>query len=109
MDSKKVIEKLLKIATNQQKIIMKLAQAQELAQSLPDPNKPQLRPADKLLQALPPAVKQTVTTIEEHGDEMLVQFQPGKKTQQNLDAVVRVMQSLTDQNVLQKAYVVKAV
>lgn len=29
MDSKKVIEKLLKIATNQQKIIMKLAQVQD--------------------------------------------------------------------------------
>lgn len=109
MDSKKVIEKLLKIAANQQKIIMKLAQAQELSQSLPDPNKPQLRPADAVLKALPPATRQVVNTLEEHGDDMLVQFKPGQKTQLNYDAVLKTLQNLTNQNVLQRAYNLKAV
>jgi hypothetical protein len=113
MDSKKVLEKLLKIASNQQKIIMKLAQDQGVVPTLTpqhmDPNKPQLRPADKVLQALPPAVRQTVNTLEEHGNEMRVQFQPGKATQPNYDAVLKTLQDLTNQNVLQRAYTLKVV
>ncbi len=113
MDSKKVLEKLLKIASNQQKIIMKLAQDQGavpvMAPQHLDPNKPELRPADKLLQALPANIKPVVTTIEEHGSDMLVQFKPGQKTQPNYDAVLKTMQDLTNQNVLQRAYNLKAV
>ena len=113
MDSKKVLEKLLKIASNQQKIIMKLAQDQGVVPAMApqhmDPNKPELRPAEKVLNALSPAVKQVVNTIEEHGSDMLVQFKPGQKTQPNYDSVLKTMQDLTNKGVLQKAYNLKAV
>lgn len=117
MDSKKVIEKLLKIASNQQKIIMKLAQEQGLAPAATpvmapqhlDPNKSEKQAARAVLNALAPAVRQTVNNLEEHGDEMRVQFQPGKATQANYDAVLKTMQDLTNKNVLQRAYSLRVV
>jgi hypothetical protein len=134
MDSKKVLEKLLRIAANQQKIIMKLAQAQgELPpDSLPnsqvsmtegqgappaaaplpqrlDPAKTMKTPAKALLEALAPAVRQTVVTIEAHGGDMLVKFQPGKATQPNYDAILKTLQDLTNKNVIQQKFNLKPV
>jgi hypothetical protein len=133
MDSKKVIETLLKIAANQQKIIMKLAQAQGLPpDSLPnsqvsqtegkapqpaapppptslEPTKTQKTPAKALLEALPPAVRQTLVNAEVHGGDMVIKFQPGKATQPNYDAVFKTLQDLTTKNVIQQRFNLKVV
>lgn len=133
MDSKKVIEKLLKIAENQQKMILKLAQGQGLPpDSLPNsqvsvsdgqapappapppPNKlepasPSKTPARTLIEALTPAVKQTLVNIEARGGEMLVRFHPGKATQANLDAIFNTLQKLTNNNVIMQKYTLKVV
>ena len=131
MDSKKVIEKLLKIATNQQKIIMRLAQglppdslpnsqvsvtdsqgkpaATETPPASYKPAPTQKTPARTLLEALPPAVKQTIVNIEARGNELLIRFHPGKGTQPNYDTVLRVLQDLTNKNVIQQAYTLKPV
>lgn len=133
MDSKKVIEKLLKIAANQQKIIMKLAQQQGLPpDSLPnsqvsmtpgqaappaaqppptslEPAKTQKTPAKALLEALAPAVRQTLVNAEVHGGDMVVRFQPGKATQPNYDAVFKTLQDLTNKNVIQQKFNLKVV
>lgn len=117
MDSKKVIEKLLKIASNQQKIIMKLAQEQGLApaptpvmapQHL-DPNKAEKQTARAVLNALTPAVRQTIVNLEDKGEEMHVGFKPGQATQANYNAILQTMQKLTDQNILPHAYKLVAV
>lgn len=116
MDNKKIIEKLVTLAQKQQKIIAKLAQAVPAAGTTPelapqhlDPNKPNLRPADTVLNALPPNVKKTIVNLEERGNDMMVGFHPGQKTQQNYDAVLSTMQKLTNEGTLQRAYNLKAV
>lgn len=125
MDTKKVLQQLIKIADNQQKIINKLAQretdvtindkpgqpkptANDLPQHL-DPNKTQRDPAGALLGALPPAVKPMVAKLEARDNDMLLSFQQGKATQPNYDAVLKTMQTLTNQGVLQHAYNLKVV
>lgn len=116
MDTKKIIQKLVALAEKQQKIITKLAQAVPAAQTGPelapqhlDPNKPNLRPAEAVLNALSPNTRKTVVNLEEHGSDMMVGFAPGQKTQQNYDAVLATLQKLTNQGVLQRAYNLKAV
>lgn len=120
MDSKKIIQKLIKIAENQQKIINKLAQAlpatgktpapaPELAPQKMEPTRTQKLPAKAILDALDPVTRQTVVNIEERGDDMMVGFKPNQKTQKNYDAVLNTMKKLTDSNVLQRAYTLKAV
>ena len=124
MDTKKVLQQLIKIADKQQKIINKLAQQntdvtigdqQQRPVSDPgqaqhlDPNKTQHDPAKALLGALPPAVKPLVTNLQARDSDMLVSFQPGKATQPNYDAVLKTMQTLTNQGVLQHAYNLKVV
>lgn len=112
MDSKKVIEKLLKIASNQQKIIMKLAEEQGLTPtSTPvmapqhlDPNKAEKQTARAVLNALNPAVKQTIVNLEDKGSEMHVRFKPGQSSDANFNAILQTMQNLTTQNVLPHAY-----
>lgn len=109
MDTKKVLQQLIKIADNQQKIINKLAQQQGLS-AMPErlePNPTQKTPARALLEALHPAVRQAIVTIEPHGNDMMVQFQPGKATQPNYDAVLKTLQDLTDRNIIQQAYTLK--
>ncbi len=121
MDSKKVLEKLIKIAENQQKIIMKLAQAQGLPpDSLPNSqvsmtdnqtpkastdtppaeNKPSTytrTPSKSLYDNLPPNVKPAVRHINPpSGNEMKVIFNPGKLNQANWDAVRKTYQALLD-------------
>ena len=133
MDSKKVIETLLKIASNQQKIIVRLAQQQGLPpDSLPnssvsvtdgqqappsapppptklEPAKTQKMPARTLIEALPPAVKQGLVNIEARGSDLLVKFHPGKATQANYDVILKTLQDLTNKNVIQQAFNLKVV
>ena len=121
MDSKKVIEKLIKIAQTQQKIIEKLAQGRDVDITVPDqpafppavppapgtlqPNKTGKKPALVVWEALPPNVKATLRTIELHGDTMKALVNdPKQKTQANYDAILKVMQNLTNSNALQHAY-----
>lgn len=108
MDSKKILEKLLKIASNQQKIITKLAEAQQPApQPAPQPlaaKDTTKQTARAILNALPPNVQQAIVNIEEKGKEMHVGFKPGQATQANYDAILQTMQKLTDTNVLPHAY-----
>lgn len=106
-NTKKVLEKLLKIASNQQKIINKLAQdaTPDLAPQHLDPNVSQKQSARALWDSLGPAFTgKVLTNIEEHGDEMWAGFKPGQKTQTNYDAVLKKMQELTDAGTLQRAY-----
>jgi hypothetical protein len=108
MDSKKVIEKLVKIAENQQKIINKLAQSlstEPPPQSLPEPARPQFKPADAVLNALAPGLRASLVTLEEHGNEIWVKFKPGQATQARLDAITATVQKV----LTQKAYTVKSV
>ena len=121
MDTKKVLETLVKIAGNQQKIILKLAQAQGLPpDSLPtsqvtmtdnqqpkastdtppaksEPEKYTRTPSKSLYDNLPPTVKPAVRHVNPpRGNEMQVVFAPGKLNQANWDAVLKTYQSLLD-------------
>ena len=108
MESKKIIQTLIKIAENQQKIIEKLAQQlppQTL--SVGDPTK---KDAAAILHALPPTVKPLVATVEVHGSDVMVQFHPGQDSDQAFQAVVNTVNSLQRNNVLVgKNYQVKSV
>lgn len=134
MDSKKVLEKLIKIAENQQKIIMKLAQAQGLPpDSLPnsgttfgggkeaptasepppqslEPTKTQKTPARAFYEAMSPQQQGIlVGGPEAHGNEMRIKFKPGQATQANYDGLLKLLQNLTSQNRIQQAYQLKSV
>lgn len=107
MDTKKVLQQLVKIADNQQKIINKLAQQMPAIPQNIDPAAAQKTPAKALLDALHPMVRQSVVTVEPHGGDMMVKFQPGKATQENYDAVLHTLQDLTNKNIIQQAYTLK--
>ncbi len=125
MDTKKVLEKLLKIAENQQKIILKLAQTQGLPpDSLPsgqatigggkehqlgtDPPPGQLQPdaptkvPSKLLfdtVEANPRLKGVLRHVNPPaGNEMQAIFNRGKLNQANWDAVRNTYQALLNQN-----------
>jgi len=129
MDSKKVLQKLLKIAENQQKIIMKLAQQQGLPpDSLPNsqvsvtdnskPAPPTNTPPAELKPSSPSKVPSkllfdTVNTkmpgVLKHvnpprGNEMQLVFAPGKMTQPNYNAVLGVYQGLLSSNQIMTNY-----
>lgn len=132
MDSKKVLEKLLKIAANQQKIIMKLAQTQQglPPDSLPnsqvsvtDNSKPQVPtapPPTGMKPAAPSKVPSQVlyNAVEaspnlkgvlQHvnppqGNELKLIFKPGKLTQANYDAILKIYQSLLNNNTILTNY-----
>ncbi len=134
MDSKKVIEKLVKIAENQQKIILKLAQAQGLPpDALPtggatfgggheaplshepppahlDPAKTQKNPDAVFYGAMSQgqrALLAAAPTVK--GNEMQIRFKPGAATQANYDGLLSLLQSLTTQNKIQQAFQLKVV
>lgn len=116
MDQKKVIEKLLKIAENQQKIIMKLAQATPPAatptgevstftpgQAAPAPSAPPpqsmkpVAPKHEDLQAMilaaNPKLGDVIASIAHSGPGVVnVSFKPGQATQPNYDAVLAAVQ-----------------
>jgi hypothetical protein len=115
MDQKKVNELLLKIASNQQKIINKLAQ-QHLGdpsapppQSLPAPAHPELQPGKVVMNALPPTAKPAVKDIQAKGNVLEVSF--NQPSQAALDAVTQTVQKLLNAKppLLPFAYTVKAV
>lgn|SRR5512135_87059 len=134
MDSKKVIEKLIKIAENQQKIILKLAQAQGLPpDALPsggstfggghsaqlgsepppqklEPSATQKNPEAVFYGAMSPAQRGLLAAAPVTRDnQMQIRFKPGQATQANYDGLLKLLQNLTNQNKIQQAYQLKAV
>ena len=129
MDSKKVLQKLLKIAENQQKIIMKLAQALP-PDSLPNsqvsvtdnqkpapptdtppadlkPASPSKVPSQVLFQAV--SSMPNLAGVLQHinpprGNEMKLIFKPGKMTQANYDAIKKVYEGLLKSNTIAGVY-----
>ena len=97
MDSKKILEKLLSIATKQQQVIEKLAQAIPAATPMPAPTPHNPREAATILAALPPAVKAVVAILEVHGDVVKVRFQPGKSSDAAFQAIQNVVHTLQSQ------------
>jgi hypothetical protein len=130
MDSKKVLEKLLKIAENQQKIIMKLAQLppdalptggatigggkeHQLGTEPPPqdlkPNPTQHTPAKAFYDAMSPQQKALLASAPEaQGNEMRIKFK-GQPTQAGYDSLLSLLQNLTRQNKIQQAYNLKVV
>lgn len=115
---KEILNKLIKIADGQQKIIKnqqsmikKLAQqtGTELSAEHLDPNKAEKQSARALFNALPVQTKAAIVNIEEHGQDMLVGFKEGQKTQANYDVVLRTLQDLTTKNIIQHKFNLKAV
>lgn len=134
MDEKKVIAKLAEIVQKQQKIIMKLAQAQGLPpDSLPtssvqvggghpaqlsgetpptklEPAKVVHQPAKVFYEAMSPAQRDLLAFAPEAaGSNMNIRFKPGKATQPNYDGLLKLLQNLTSQNKIQSAYALKVV
>ncbi|CAM6006397.1 unnamed protein product [Sphagnum balticum] len=117
MDSKKIIEKLIKIAENQQKIINKLAQNQPSevhttftpgATTTPKPTPPAAGmhpnvatknlPAGAILAKLPPAVISLLTgsQIEVHDKTITALVKPGQ-SDQVLDHIQQIVQNVAQQ------------
>lgn len=136
MDSKKVIEKLVKIAENQQKIIAKLVQAQQglPPDALPsskidfdsggkahqlggdppvtrlDPAKTVKDPAAVFYGAMTPAQKGLLASAPvASGSEMQIRFKANAATQANYDGLLKLLQTLTNQNKIQSAMSLKVV
>lgn len=128
MDSKKVLEKLLQIAANQQKIIMKLAQAQQglPPDSLPNsqvsvtdnskpapstdtpptdlkPTAPSKTPSKVLFDAVnaTPSLRGVLKHVNPpSGNDMQLVFAPGKLNQANYNAILKVYQGLLNNNTI---------
>jgi|SRR5271166_6852156 len=131
MDTKKVLQQLVKIADNQQKIINRLAQGLQVdppaitnEQKDPGkvapppptnlkPNAPAKAPASEgqmVMNALPPAVATNVANVAVSAGKVNVTFKPGQKTQANYDAVKAVVQQLQSAGTLTgRSYQVHAV
>jgi len=132
MDSKKVLEKLLKIAANQQKIILKLAQAlppdalpsgnttfgdgvetpttSQLPPQQLEPDKTVKVPQKVFYDAMSPQQKaMLVGGPEVHGNNMQIKFKPGQATQANYNSLLQLLQDLTNQNKIQQAFNLKYV
>ncbi len=132
MDDKKIIAKLAEIVQKQQKIIMKLAQAQGLPPdalptggstfgggkehqlgSEPPPQKlepaPTVHePAKVFYNAMSPQQKGMLASGPEvHGNEMRIKFKPGQATQPNYDGLLKLLQNLTTQNKIQQPLALK--
>lgn len=115
MDTKKVLNQLLKIAENQQKIIMKLAQSQLPPDTLPtsqvgvsgghakpvsqepppqklDPSKQQHVELQKKVLSVNPKLSGVIASLT-YGTQgtINVSFKPGQATQSNYDAVVAAL------------------
>lgn len=106
MDSKKIIETLVKIAHNQQKIIHKLAEFQA-AEPIPTNLKPGTTPvhqdpATAITQALGPFYNKALTglSVDQTRHEVNVSFKPNAATQANFDHVLAVVQKLQNSNAI---------
>lgn len=112
-----MIEKLVKIAEQQQKIINKIAQnlPEELSKYETPPNelKPnptQKQPAKVLFEALDDKTKATVDRIFTSGSDMFVKFFSGQSNQAiqaNYNAVLNVLKALTKLGKIQQAWQLK--
>jgi hypothetical protein len=112
MDTKKVIETLVKLAQTQQKIIHKMAQAVQLpgsgdvsltpdqAPTHPDtsnpaanltPNKPKMREAQLVLDALPAQVRPTIYALDVANNQVRVKFHPGKGSDAAFSAITQAV------------------
>jgi hypothetical protein len=135
MDSKKILESLVKIANSQQKIIHKLAQQTLPPDSLPSSHvgvegghsappvsptppaslKPNLitkTPAATIIGALGDFFHQNVRVLEVplNSSEVRVAFKPGKDSQENFNHIVSTVNKLQQSNALPgKSYAVKSV
>jgi hypothetical protein len=121
MDSKKIIEKLVKIAHNQQKIIHKLAQALP-PDSVPtsgtsynpgpppgpvpapaptgaSPGAPTHTEAKAIINSLPADVKNQLVTLEVHNGQVMVKWK-APVSDAAFNAVTKTVQNLQQQNVL---------
>ncbi len=107
-NEKAVIQKLLKIAESQQKIITKLAQGyQAPAQKVEPKLPPHGSESNAVLTALPEAVRLMVNRLEVHpglgmgqpGD-VKVQFKPGKSSSDAFATVQKTVEQLQNSNVL---------
>ena len=114
MDTKKMIEKLVKIAESQQKIINKIAQSlpEEMSKYETPPNelKPnptQKEPAKIVFEALDDKTKATVDSMFTAGGDMFVKFFNGQGNQANYNAVLNVLKDLTKKGRIQQAYALK--
>lgn len=120
-NDRSVLEKLLKIAENQQKIIMKLAQNYQAPANNLEPNQAVHRSLNDdaivILHALPPAAKVAVKDLTVHSStepgfdgEVRVIFQPNRGSDEAFKAVQNTVQKLQTSNLLQgKSYIVKEV
>jgi hypothetical protein len=106
MDTKKMIEKLVKITESHQKIINKLAQ------QLPPPN--ELKPArtqkdaaQVVFNALQENVKDYIDYMYTRSGDMFIKFKQGKKSQAVYNVVFSTLKKLTDENKIQQAYALK--
>jgi hypothetical protein len=122
MDSKKIIEKLVKIAHNQQKIIHKLAQAlppdsvptSSSAYTPGAPPSPAPAPtpgaavpgaapthteAKAIINSLPADVKNQLVTLEVHNGQVVVKWKAPVQDA-TFNAVTKTVQNLQQQNVL---------
>ena len=117
MDSKKILETLVKIANNQQKIIHKLAQTNTdltVGDSHPQaPTAPTATgitpvpvvhkdPATAIIQALGNFYSAVVNglSVNSQANAVEVSFKPGKATQPNYDHVLKTVQNLQNSKVL---------
>lgn len=100
---KEIIQQLVKIAEKQQKIINKLAQGLgpqgAPALVMPGANHPNLRPAETLINALPPQLKPgkgivEVVEVPLNGSEVHVRFAPGKDNDASFNAIMSVVQKV---------------
>ncbi len=105
MDSKEVLKRLLRIADNQQKMITKLAQSIPNAQLSSQPAPQHLAPpapahmqADKAIFVKLPQGFWTanIAGLNVRGNDVNVQFKPGKLTQANIDAVTKAVQAASN-------------
>lgn len=110
MDSKDVLRRLLRIADNQQKIITKLAQTipnaqlsnqtppQHLAPPAPEARRHTHMQADKAIFVKLPQGFWTanIAGLNVRGNDVNVQFKPGKLTQANIDAVTKAVQAASN-------------
>lgn len=105
-NTKKLLEKLVKIAESQQKMINKLAQALPPPQDL-EPAPTQKSPQEVLMAALPANLKAIVVRLFTRAGDMYVKFSEGNATQANYNAVLNVMQKLTREGKIQQAFALK--
>jgi hypothetical protein len=117
MDSKKILESLVKIAHNQQKIIHKLAQQQSATSFTPGKEQALTAPPNTVIPTQPIVHKDAATAIiqalghfytdaltglsvDPSKNQVNVSFKPGKATQANYDHVMKTVQNLQNSNVL---------